>query len=153
MRWIALCCMVTAAAAEEGGHPVAPSPIREVAELRLELYRQGIEFQDWKIEHLEGDLDRALVEQRKALEEERAAIEELTGGNSETGEVAGRRAETDRELPQLRELQRSRQVRVAELNDRLVKERHRKQLLVHLAEQAAARLRNLESEQRKEIKP
>jgi chromosome segregation ATPase len=115
---------------------------RELLELRLEVYRQGIEFQEWKVRHLEDYLERARTELRRLEEEERMTMSELTEPGSETGEVGARRKDlSEHDLPRLRAQLRTMEHRIEEGAALLVKEQDRRSQLTERARHAAERLR------------
>lgn len=51
--------------------------VAEIKQLRLELLRQSLEFQQWKLKQIERELQTAQAEQQRLEEEERAIQQEL----------------------------------------------------------------------------
>jgi hypothetical protein len=121
--------------------PEAEAFLRELLELRLEVYTQGIELADWKIRHFEDRLEHNRAERRTVDEEERAIVQDLTSPDNESGEVGSRKAElSSGELPRLYERKRALEQQLAESSSQLVRERERRSRLVRLAGEVAARL-------------
>lgn len=146
MRVIALLCLVVTAAAGECTSPAAVvnQPFfRELLEVRLELYRQGLELQDWKLRQLDNEMEQARAEQGRLEREEQALRDEVASPEGEEGEVGSRRAETTGvELPRLRQSRQANAQRITELTSQSSRERARQKTLIQLAEQAAACLRD-----------
>ena len=141
MRCLTIWCMVMAGAAlgETNGSAQAPL-LLEILQLRMELHRQGVEFQDWKIRHIENELQQAGAEARRLSEEERALIDELNAPEGEPGESGSRKEEiTGSELPRLRELRSAQEQRVSQLSGWLAREQQRRQALEQLAAEAEQR--------------
>ena len=118
--------------------------LREVMELRLEVYRQGAELADWKIRQLDYSLAQAQFQLRALDDEERTIMQDRTGPDTPDGEVGARRAEMSAdELPRLREQQRTVQQHVKDMTALAMKERVRRTRLDELTKQVEARLKEV----------
>ena len=137
MRGAVLVCFFVAVAGAVKSAPTVTTPV-ELLELRLELYRQGIELADLKLSLLERELNAASEEERRGQEEERTLLDELTSPDSETGEVGSRKPDiSSTELPRAKELQETAGRRVEELRGKLAKEQARRSFLANQAEEAS----------------
>ena len=154
---LALCSIITLVEAGENASPAQTastidhkpqSPptelLREMLELRLEVYWQGVELADWKIRQLDIQLEKLQAQYRTLDEEERAIMQELTGPDSPEGEVGARRSEISAdELPRLHDQMRTIQQQFADTTTLAARQRERRSRLIELAKQAEARLKEV----------
>jgi hypothetical protein len=94
-----------------------------------------------KIHDIERQLREARAEHQALVEEERAALQDVTGPDTETGEVGARRAEiSGNELPRLHHEKRILEQRIADGTGLLAKQVERRSWLLKRARDVAAQL-------------
>jgi chromosome segregation ATPase len=117
----------------------------EMKRLRLEVVRQGIEFQEWKVKQLERELQPLLGEQQRLEEQERLIQQRIAELNQQSSEVAkadevgeeesARNELTEKALKRLQEKRQPAGERSAELSEQLKREQQRLRELVQKARQ------------------
>jgi chromosome segregation ATPase len=117
----------------------------EMKRLRLEVVRQGIEFQEWKVKQLERELQPLLGEQQRLEEQERLIQQRIAELNQQTSEAAkadevgeeesARTELTEKALKRLQEKRQPADERSAELSEQLKREQQRLRELVQRARQ------------------
>jgi chromosome segregation ATPase len=120
-----LCAFAISAIAQSpGGETQPPNELTrqlllEVKNLRLELLQQRVEFQQWKLNQIERELQLARAEQERLDEEGREIARELAaipGSADEQKEGESLRAEAGGQLRKLQSRQAPIRERVAELS-------------------------------------
>ncbi|MEK7831274.1 MAG: hypothetical protein AAB401_09335 [Acidobacteriota bacterium] len=100
--------------------------IAEIKQLRLELLRQRIEFQQWKLRQVERELQTAQAEQQRLAEEEQAtqhALAELGNTSDGSGEIESLKKElTGSRSEKLRARRQGANQRAADLTTQLNQE-------------------------------
>ena len=115
----------------------------ELKQLRLELLEQAIEFQNWKIQRLEAELQpiqlerQRLGEQAQAFNQHLAELEKLAGNASEEVEAV-KAAYTEKGLKEVTPKRQLVMQREAELTEQLAKEQQRLQELSEKAKKLQA---------------
>lgn len=102
-------------------------------ELRLEMLQEGIDFQNWKIKHIEREL-RLAQDQRRRIEEQQRAIyfrlaeisQRPSGGEETAGDLEAIKADvSDGELKGAQDRLQAIGERVSELTEQLRQEQER----------------------------
>jgi predicted nucleic acid-binding Zn-ribbon protein len=119
----------------------------EIKQLRLEIIKQAIEFQDWKLKQLERELFAAQSEQQRLREQTNSLQQQLAGlashdastGAEQLGELEIIRATHSEDgLKPLQLKQQALAEREAELREEINREKLRLQELQQMAEKLRA---------------
>jgi hypothetical protein len=115
----------------------------ELKQLRLEMLEQAIEFQNWKIQRLEAELQPIQIERQRLGEEEQfisqhlAELEKLAGNASEEVEAV-KAVYTEKRSKEVLSKRQLVMQREAELTEQLAKEQQRLQELTGKAKKLQA---------------